>query len=184
MCPPTVLIVAAPVAGLATYCVIHLAMAKFCRNQSPYLALVGAFVPGLLCTIVATVFPLRQLAAGGEDWAGYDGIGYLVLNVATYAALGWCYFHFVNLGIASLRIRILEELVDAGGAMSGARLASLYDDQAVIAARLQRLRAGGHLVEHEGRYKIGRQRFLFVAKIFDGLHALIFGSQRAGGAQP
>lgn len=107
----------------------------------------------------------------------------MVLNVATYAALGWCYFHFVNLGIASLRIRILEELVEAGGAMSGERLAGLYDDQAVITARLQRLRAGGHLVEHEGRYKIGRQRFLVVAKIFDGLHALIFGSHRAGGAK-
>lgn len=178
MVPPAGLLVAAPVAGLATYCVSHMTLAKFTRGWNPYFALLGGFVPGLACTILATARPLLQLAVGREEWAGY-----IVLNISTYAALGWCYFHFVNMGIASLRIRILEELVEAGGEMPVEQLSRLYNDQDVIAMRLRRLRTGGHLVEREGRYRIGRQPFLFAARLFAVLHGLIFGANLPGGSQ-
>jgi len=38
---------------------------------------------------------------------------------------------------------------------------------------------GGHLVERNGRLHTGRLQFLLVARIFDGLRRLIFGSAHA-----
>jgi hypothetical protein len=167
------LLVAAPVAGLALYAVSHVALARLMRGRGPYAALVTAFIPGLACALLATCAALRMMKSGRADW-----VAYLALNVTTYAALGWGYFHFVNLGIASLRIRILEELVDAGGELPAESLGMLYNDEEVITMRIRRLCSGRHLVEHDGRYRIGSRRFLAIARIFDGLRALIFGGSR------
>jgi hypothetical protein len=102
-------------------------------------------------------------------------VGYGLLNLLTYLALAFGYFNFVNLTIASLRIRLLEEILDAGGELSAGRLRAAYNADSVSDLRLARLLRGGHLVERNGRLVIGRRRFMIVARIFDFLHWLIIG---------
>jgi hypothetical protein len=173
------LIVLAPVAGLASYGGAQVLIARLGRHRNPYRSLTLGFLAGLAVLLACTWYAL----AGGR-YSALDAGGLLILNVLIYLALAFGYFNFVNLGIASLRIRMLAELVAAGGQLPAARLLARYNSEAVAAVRIERLLAGGHLTDIDGHLRIGRRRFLLVARIFDGLRALILGSRTATGRQP
>lgn len=164
-------LVLAPVVGLAVYCATHLMLTRLLNGRSPYPALIGGFGPGLLATLVVSGIALSKMQSGIADVIGYG-----LLNLTTYGALGWGYFHFVNLCIASLRIRVLEEIVEAGGALPAATLQSLYNTEGVVGLRISRLTAGGHLVVRNERFYSGRARFLLAARLFDLLRSFILGA--------
>lgn len=164
------LVALAPVIGLAAYCVSHVVTARIIRGRSPYPALaIGALV-GLAVTIAVTIVACRRDAVSLGDTLALVG-----LNTLAALAFAFGYFNFVNLTIASLRIRILEELAEAGGRLPRAALLDRYGTASVADLRLARLLGGGHLVERNGRLHTGRLQFLLVARIFDGLRWLIFG---------
>ena len=165
-------LVLAPVVGLAVYCVTHLILTRVLSGRSPYPALVGGFGPGLLATLIVSGAALSKMQSGVAD-----AIGYGLLNLTTYGALGWGYFHFVNLCIASLRIRVLEEIAEAGGTMGKQALLARYNTEGVIALRISRLTAGGHFVLRDGRYYSGKRNFLWVARFFELLRTFILGAR-------
>jgi hypothetical protein len=164
------LVALAPVIGLAAYCVSHVVTARIIRGRSPYPALgIGALV-GIAVTIAITLVACRRDAVSLVDTLALVG-----LNTLAALAFAFGYFNFVNLTIASLRIRILEELAEVGGRLPHAALLDRYGTASVADLRLARLVGGGHLVERNGRLHTGRLQFLLVARIFDGLRWLIFG---------
>lgn len=168
------LVVFAPVIGLAACCLSHLVVARLIRGRGPYAALAVGAVVGLGVTVTLT---LAAVGFGADDVAAV--IGLLAVNVVAALAFAFGYFNFVNLAIASVRIRMLEELAAAGGWLPRATLLDRYGTQSVADIRLERLVGGGHLVERNGRLHTGRLQFLIVARIFDGLRRLIFGSAHA-----
>ena len=163
-------VVAAPVLGLASYCIAQIFVARLAPSRSPYHSLALGFVCGLLVVMAISGWGVGAMAISLSD-----GTGYLLLNALTYLALAFGYFNFVNLTVASLRIRLLEEIRASGGAVSTKTLTGAYNSREVVAIRLRRLVEGGHLVEKDGRLHRGRLPFLIVARIFDGLRWFIFG---------
>ena len=164
------LVALAPVIGLAAYCLSHVITARIIRGRNPYPALaIGALV-GLAATIAITLAACRRDAVPLVDTLALVGV-----NTLAALAFAFGYFNFVNLTVASLRIRILEELAEAGGRLPRAALLDRYGTSSVADLRLARLLGGGHLVERNGRLHTGRLQFLLVARIFDGLRWLIFG---------
>jgi len=163
-------VVAAPVLGLAAYCIGQILVARLSPGRSPYHSLKLGFIAGLLVAMAVSGWAVATMAISLQD-----RLGYLVLNLLTYLALAFGYFNFVNLTVASLRIRLLEEIRASDGALSADALGAAYNSREVVAIRLQRLVQGGHLVEKNGRLHSGRLPFLIVARIFDGLHWFIFG---------
>lgn len=169
------LLASASALGLAAYCLSHLFLVRVFPFRGPYIPLLASFVVGM------------AIAAGTTLWGCFlntgtnrnDTLAFLAMNVLAYIALGWCYFHFVNLCIASLRIRILEELFDAGGELPGTAIELLYDNRKMIDTRITRLTRGGHLTCREGRYYPGKRTFLFVARVFDLFRWLILGSDHS-----
>ena len=166
------LVVAAPVLGLAAYCLGQIFVARLMPSRSPYHSLQLGFIGGLIVALAVSGWAVGRMTIGLEDRTGY-----VVLDLLTYLALAFGYFNFVNLTVASLRIRLLEEIGDAGGALPAATLKAAYSSSEVVAIRLQRLVQGGHLVEKDGRLHSGRLPFLMVARIFDGLRWFILGRQ-------
>lgn len=166
------LVALAPVLGLAVYCLGHIMAARLIRGRNPYPALVLGAVMCLVATVVSTLVACMR---GGDSFV--DTIALTAMN--TVAALGFAfgYFNFVNLTVASLRIRILEELADSNGWLSRTALLDRYGTGSVADIRLARLVGGGHLVERNGRLHTGRLQFLVVARIFDAMRAMIFGSK-------
>ena len=49
-----------------------------------------------------------------------------MMNLAAYLAFAFGYFNFINLNVASLRIRMLQELMESGGTMPAAAFAACY----------------------------------------------------------
>ena len=162
----------APVVGLAAYCVAQILVARIIPAENPYASLSLGFVTGFVSASCVTAIALCRLAPNPADTAGLA-----LTNIMTYLALAFGYFNFVNLTVASLRIRLLEEIQRAGGSLERSQLLHLYSSDSVTCLRLARLVRGGHLVERDGRLLIGKTRFLAVARVFDALRWLILGRQ-------
>lgn len=168
------LVALAPVIGLAVYCVAHIAAARLVRGRSPYPALALGAVVGVVVAVAVTL-----VACGRDGRSAIDTIALTTMNAVASLGFAFCYFNFVNLTVASLRIRILEEVAEAGGWLPRSALLDRYGTGSVADIRLERLVVGGHLVERNGRLHTGRLQFLVVARIFDGLRRLVFGPGHA-----
>ncbi|MFZ4731113.1 MAG: hypothetical protein ACOYK7_01075 [Pirellulales bacterium] len=171
------LVVAAPVIGLAAACGSHLILARPLGGRSPYQALAAGIGVGLVVALACTIVPL---AAGATPTA--DTLALVALNTFAFLAFAFGYFNFVNLTIASLRIRMLEEIRAAARPLSRTDLLARYDTERVVGLRIERLVSGGHLVDRDGRLVSGRLRFLIVARFFESLRRGILG--RHAGAPP
>lgn len=167
------LVVLAPAVGLATYSISQIVIARWRPECSPYRSLRVGFICGLVVVAIIAGWGAHRMAIGIND-----RVSFLILDALTYLALAFCYFNFVNLTVASLRIRLLEGLREAGGSAPTGEILAGYNSRQVVATRLERLLAAGHLVEKKGRLYSGRWPFLFVARVFDGLRWFILGRTR------
>lgn len=163
-------VASAPALGLVAYCLTQILVARIVPGRSPYHSLKFGFIGGLMVVMVVSGWGVSRMAIVPQD-----RMGYMTLNLLAYVALAFGYFNFVNLTVASLRIRLLEEIREAGGALSAETLTAAYSSREVVAVRIERLVQGGHLVEKGGRLHSGRLPFLLVARIFDGLRWGIIG---------
>ncbi len=170
MLQASALVAATPMLGLAVYCVSHVLASRMLRDRGHYYPLLAGCGCGLAATLVFSAAGLWLLRLSAADF-----LALLAMNVAAYLAFSFGYFNFINLNIASLRIRMLQELAERGGEMPAEDLAGLYNTQQIIALRISRLTEGGHLIEREGRYYSGKQKFLIVGRIFDALRLVILG---------
>lgn len=166
------LVALAPVIGLAVYCVGHIVAARLIRGRNPYPALAIGAVMGLIVTLAIT---LVASVRGGNS--AVDTLALTAMNTVASLGFAFGYFNFVNLTIASLRIRVLEEIADSGGWLPRAALLDRYGTGSVADIRLARLVGGGHLVQRNGRLYTGRLQFLLVARIFDAVRLLVFGTR-------
>ncbi len=172
------ILVLAPISGLTGYCVCHILLARFVFPTRSYRTLTLGFLAGLVKVVVLSLLALSLAQPGIGDW-----LGYLTLNLLAYLALAFGYFNFINLNIASLRIRMLHELWQSDIGLTKEELLSRYNTDRVVATRIARLTRGGHLVARQGRFFSGRWRFLLVARIFDLLRWSILGAERSGSSE-
>ena len=106
------IMLAAPVAGLAAEVVGHVAAFRLCRRLGMLKSECAGFLVGaghggtILWGTMLGALPVGQTAC------------FLLANLAIYGALGYGYFHFVNLGETARRVRLLRELLDAGGQLT------------------------------------------------------------------
>jgi hypothetical protein len=107
------------------------------------------------------------------DIANVTGLSALCL--ATYAALGFGYWAFVNLNITSLRIRLLQEVQDTPDGLPVAELERRYGTEEKLRRRLVRLVGNGQYVERDGRFHLGKRTFLNIARTIDLARFLILG---------
>jgi hypothetical protein len=167
-----ILLTTAPALGLAAYCLSHVLACRTIRGRGNYFPLMLGCGCGFA---VAAVISLAASLLIGNNLVDMVAVG--SMNVVCYLALAFGYFNFINLNIASLRIRMLQELAESGGSMAADDLTALYDVDSVIALRIDRLVAGGHLIERDGRYYSGKRKFLIVGRIFDFLRLVILGGR-------
>lgn len=102
-------------------------------------------------------------------------VGHVILTNLSYAALGYCHFHFVNLGETARRIRLLRELHQAGGTLAHAELLARYNSSEIVGKRISRLIRSGQIVLQNGRYFIGNRTLLRIALFIVGLKVFLLG---------
>lgn len=134
---------------------------RFWRTMSVLQTIRIAAIVGLVVFFVVTlrVSILHPSGPDGDWWIrlGCAGVAYLIL---AYNVFGTVY-----VPVASVRLRLLGELVDKGP-LSEATLLRNYGSAEILRLRLERLTASGQIVRKGDRYVTGKPRLLYAAKIF------------------
>ena len=153
-----------PVAGLGLNVLCQVACFRLVPRLGPLKSIVIGFAAGMVGTVAADALVGGGLVAGG-----------LLTNIVIYAALGYGYFHFVNLGETARRIRLLRELNEAEDGLTLTDLLARYDADQIVRVRLARLLASGQIVLRDGRYFIGRPTVLLIARSIVALKGIVLG---------
>ena len=160
-----------PVGCLLPNIVTHAAFNHLTKGRSHLLSIAVGFIVGL----GSGIFFLARIVAA-QEVSHSDRPGIFLLNVLTYCGLGYGYFVFVNLNFASLRIRLLKEILACGqDGLPVSTLRATYDPQAILDARLKRLVEWNQLAETNGRFTICRKGFLTAARVINLLKWIVLG---------
>ena len=162
----------APLAGLALTVLTQIMVVHVSRGK------VGAsIIIGVLGGLAAT---LAVIALGRAEAPGAPGgfVDTWLLGVATYLALAFGFWAFLNLNITSMRIRILRELLRAGGGMALSDMAVFYTPAERLRRRLERLEKSGQIVRDGGRWQLGSWQVLAIARCVEALRRLLFPGTR------
>ena len=160
---------ALPVVGLALNVLAQLVSYRLTRGYLPSI-LIG-FSAGLVGLAAAEFY------ASPIPWAP-EIPGLIAANILTYGALGYGYFHFLNLGETARRVRLLRELHEAGGALSESEILARYNAAMIVGVRVQRLLRSEQIVCHEGRYHIGKPLLLAAARTLAFLKQVLLGKNQ------
>jgi hypothetical protein len=148
----------APLLGLAANVLAHLAAANAARGKVGVSMMAGTAC-GLAITLAATY--AGSAAAPGLRVDLFDT---WLLGIASYLALSFGFWAFLNLNLTSMRIRMLRETFRAGGSIPLAILLERYAPAERLRRRLERLAKGGQLVKLDGRWRLRSRHLLVVAQ--------------------
>jgi hypothetical protein len=114
-----------------------------------------------------------------EQGSLVDNIAVGAANAVLFVCCWYFYFHFINIGEASLRIRVLREvsLVEGGRVQN---LLEVYNVRTVVETRVERLLSDGQLVRQGDRLVPGKPRMILVSKAFALLRLLLLGRAAKG----
>lgn len=157
-----------PIAALAVMVVVQALFLRARRGEQFFGSVVAGFFSGLLAVFALQVVLLLVFPRNLDRW-----VLALVANPAIFVMLAYCFYNFINLGHASIRIRIFKECDDRGGFITRDELSAVYDDELIKEARLQRLLEGGDIVRENGRWKLVNPRLVPVANIVFGLKRFV-----------
>lgn len=147
------------VLAVCVHILSHIALSRL--GQSHFKAVFLGFIIGLLSVIGLTYF-------------SQEAQEFYFLNSLCFSAIGYCYFHYTNIGETSVRIRILREL--DRNSLSLEELYHLYDGKKILKARIQRLLEGEHIYKSKLHYfPETKSWILCVARIFQMLKWCVFG---------
>jgi hypothetical protein len=155
--------------GLVVDVGVQITCFRIARVPRLFRSVLVGFAAGLAATIGTTL----ACAEGGA----VDVLGQVLANGVTFAALGYGYFHFVNLGETARRVRILREFVDAGGHLTQEQVLERYNADEIVGRRFERLLKNGQVRVRQGRYVIGNPSVYAMALVLEGLRVLLLGKR-------
>ncbi len=148
-----------PVIGLTINVVIQVFSVRYILNVTLLKSIIVGFVSGGIAVLGVECYLFSAASMPTRDV-----VALLTGNFLIYAALGYCYFHFINLGETARRIRIVRELYDSREGLSLDEMLDLYNAKHIVDMRISRLVHNGQIVEKDGRYYIGSPVMLFISK--------------------
>jgi len=159
-----------PIAGFVLNIAVQLLSVRIIPGLGVLRSVFTGFGAGVLGVLCAEIL-LSQGAATGDTAA------MTAANLLIYGSLGYCYFHFINLGITARRIRILRELYQAGKGLTLGELLKRYNAADMIDTRLERLMGSGQIVLKDNRYHIGKPVMLFMSRTIVAMKMIVLGKR-------
>jgi len=161
-----------PIIGLAINVLVQVGCSRYIPSLALLKSVVLGFVSGLFSLLIFEFYLSFSFSITTKDL-----LPILVTNCIIYALLGYCYFHFINLGETARRIRILRELCDSEKGLSLEELLERYNAKDMIDMRLRRLLDNGQIIYKDGRYFIGKPVMLLMAKIILLMKLIVLGKK-------
>lgn len=157
----------APLAGLAFDVSTQIVVVHLSKGKVGASIIVG-MVSGLALTLAVIALGLTE--APGVT---YGFVDIWLLGATTYLALAFGFWAFLNLNITSLRIRILRELLRAGGSIALSDMPVLYTGAERLRRRLERLENGGQIMCKDGRWRLCSRQVLVIARCVEAWRSFI-----------
>ncbi|MDD4182786.1 MAG: hypothetical protein PHT53_03085 [Candidatus Omnitrophica bacterium] len=164
--------VLSPVVALAINVLAQICYCRFVSNKQLLKSLFFGFFCGMFMLFVIEAFYVVQLLP-----SVLKNIPSVLINIASYSALGYCYFHFVNLGETARRIRLLRELSESKNGLSVDEILQRYNAKEIMENRLSRLLKSEQVVYKDNRYYIGKPVMFFMSKAVLFLKVFILGKK-------
>lgn len=159
-----------PVLGLAVNVLVQILSFRLIPSMGLLKSVFMGFGVGMLYVLGSEYFIFTQSAAESMR----DFLPNVLSNILTCGVLGYCYFHFINLGETGRRIRIVRELLNAGG-LSMEGLLQRYNTSDMVEIRLTRLLNSGQIIERNGMLFIQSQFLLRASRIMVLMKKIILG---------
>lgn len=100
-----------------------------------------------------------------------------LMNLLIFLSLSYCFFHFVHIPVASVRIRVLAELANRGS-LSREQILATYGAEHILDMRLARLTSTRQLSQTNGVYRTLRKKIYHVALGLSVLKRFVQGGRR------
>ncbi len=159
-----------PVVGLAVNVCVQILSFRLIPSLGLLKSVFLGFGAGMVYVLGAEIFIVTQSAGNAMS----DFLPNVIANILTCGVLGYCYFHFINLGETGRRIRIVRELLSADG-LTLEELLQRYNTSDMVEIRLTRLLNSGQIVERNGMLFIKSQFLLRASQIMVLMKKIILG---------
>jgi len=160
----------APVVALGVMALGH---ALLCRVRPDAAILNLLVVAGFIGLGGLFSVELAAMAAGKQ--VGTVLLAMILVDGPIYACLAYGYANFVNLGHASVRIRIYRELLGSPDGIEIAVLRSKYDEAGMLQTRLRRMVEAEDLVFDGSLYSMRKPRLLAISNVIFALKKMVLG---------
>jgi len=160
----------APVVALGAMALGHALLCRFRPDAAILNLLVLAGFIGLGGLVAVE---LATIAAGQR--IGAVLLTMILVDGPIYACLAYGYANFVNLGHASVRIRIYRELLGSREGIEIAALRAKYDEAGMLQTRLRRMVEAEDLVFDGSLYRLRKPRLLAISNVIFGLKKMVLG---------
>lgn len=154
-----------PVLGLTLNVVVQVVLLRLARGRGFLRTIAAGFAAGMVLTLLCHLALSRFWYLAPQPSVFVSLTEWLLLVAPSYAGLGYGYANFANLGNASIRIRLYEDLQASPDGLRLEDIHRTYNENAILENRLKRLTEGGDLVETNGTLKTGRKRFVLLGGI-------------------
>ncbi len=165
------LIVASPFAALVVNMLSQVFLLRRSAGAHYMRSMLAGFSSGAIALCIAEIF------ISPHPPSLLDCIAEFAVRTLSYGGLSYCYFHFVNLGQSSIRVRIYSDLADNPLGLEIETLKQAYNESTLVVSRLQRLTSSGDIIERNGIYFVGKYRLVVVARILFFAKQLILGKK-------
>jgi hypothetical protein len=160
----------APVVALAAMAASHAFLCRLRPDAAILNLLVLAGFIGLGALVAVEVVAMAFGQSVGSALAAM-----ILVDGPIYACLAYGYANFVNLGHASVRIRIYRELLDSPRGIEVAELRTKYDEAGMLTTRLQRMLDAEDLAFDGSAYRLRKTRLLAISNTIFGLKKAVLG---------
>jgi hypothetical protein len=160
----------APLVALATMAASHAVLCRIRPDAAILNLLVVAGFAGL-----GGLFAMQLLALLAGQTLGSAFAAMMLVDGPIYACLAYGYANFVNLGHASVRIRIYRELLDSPQGIQVSELRAKYDEAGMLSTRLRRMLEAEDLAFDGSVYRLNKARLLAISNVIFGLKKAVLG---------
>jgi hypothetical protein len=176
-------LVAIPIIALAVNMIVQLLTARTFPQWGYLMFALAGLGAGFI-----SLFALGGLAHFYQNAPWQETAAIMLVNLATYVALAFCFFFgFVNPGKTSIRVRLFRELEHCESGLSIEQILALYNQRRIIELRLERLLTSKQVIKREGRYYLNGFSLWFISQVIHFTKKVVTGkesefsrSQRAG----
>lgn len=164
--------IVSPLLGLAVNSLSQIISFRLVPRLTLLPSIVFGFGVGLTTVVVTDII---ILSCCGVSWNYSAGI--MLANILAYGSLGYCYFHFINLGETARRVRLLRELYEFPAGLTEGELLKRYSAKDVLAYRLERLLHNHQIILKDDRLVIGNSSVLWMSRLIGFLKYLVLGKK-------